>query len=397
MRALQVQLETVTPLFLGGADARGAPELRPASFKGALRFWWRALWGGVHPKRFDKLAEKEEQVFGSTNRASAVILRLASETPHAESWTFGNMSGVDYLFFSLQGRRKEPDRQGFTAGQRFRLTLQIRPGADQAEQAYRQSCAALWLLVHLGGMGARSRRGAGNLRVVRIDDGWPDEFPPLPVHTRSAENFSREISGGLGRLYDALNWPKPSNHLAALPEYDLLHPQSGPIYVLDKEWSSWQAALDEIGTAYRTFRSRRRPDYDSVKEVVAGRKSKMPPVERAAFGLPIVFYYRSLGDQRGTLEGEEASRRASPLFFHVSCLANGKYVVSFVHFQAQLLPKGTGLKLKPRGRPVFAKSPGSKPILDFLRAIGESGHKDKQGDLFIAPLWQVVYPTEETE
>ena len=43
MQKLTVTLEAVTPLFLGGADPRGSPELRPASFRGVLRFWWRAL------------------------------------------------------------------------------------------------------------------------------------------------------------------------------------------------------------------------------------------------------------------------------------------------------------------------------------------------------------------
>jgi len=42
-----VTLETVTPLFLGGADPRGAPELRAPALRGAMRYWlWTAL-GGV--------------------------------------------------------------------------------------------------------------------------------------------------------------------------------------------------------------------------------------------------------------------------------------------------------------------------------------------------------------
>lgn len=41
-RTLTVTLETVTPLFLGGADPRGAPELRAPAFRGALRYWLRA-------------------------------------------------------------------------------------------------------------------------------------------------------------------------------------------------------------------------------------------------------------------------------------------------------------------------------------------------------------------
>ena len=43
MFELGVRLETVTPLFLGGAEQNGYAELRPPSVKGALRFWHRAL------------------------------------------------------------------------------------------------------------------------------------------------------------------------------------------------------------------------------------------------------------------------------------------------------------------------------------------------------------------
>lgn len=36
---ITVKLETVTPLFLGGAEPRGEPELRPPAFRGAMRHW----------------------------------------------------------------------------------------------------------------------------------------------------------------------------------------------------------------------------------------------------------------------------------------------------------------------------------------------------------------------
>lgn len=44
-KSLTVTLQTVTPLFLGGAGPRGAPELRAPSFRGALRYWLRAALG----------------------------------------------------------------------------------------------------------------------------------------------------------------------------------------------------------------------------------------------------------------------------------------------------------------------------------------------------------------
>lgn len=42
---LTVTLETVTPLFLGGAVPGESPELRPSSFRGVMRYWLRAALG----------------------------------------------------------------------------------------------------------------------------------------------------------------------------------------------------------------------------------------------------------------------------------------------------------------------------------------------------------------
>lgn len=42
----EVKLQTVTPLFLGGANPDEGPELRPASVRGVLRYWLRAALGG---------------------------------------------------------------------------------------------------------------------------------------------------------------------------------------------------------------------------------------------------------------------------------------------------------------------------------------------------------------
>jgi CRISPR-associated protein Cmr1 len=68
MHRVEAEFEVVTPMFLGGADPKAGAELRGASLKGALRFWWRALaWG-----RLGDLAEihkQEMKLFGSADRA----------------------------------------------------------------------------------------------------------------------------------------------------------------------------------------------------------------------------------------------------------------------------------------------------------------------------------------
>jgi CRISPR-associated protein Cmr1 len=61
MKSITFTCETITPMFLSGADGQ-TPELRAPSIKGALRFWWRAVNGHLELK---ELKEKEATIFGS--------------------------------------------------------------------------------------------------------------------------------------------------------------------------------------------------------------------------------------------------------------------------------------------------------------------------------------------
>jgi CRISPR-associated protein Cmr1 len=85
MRKVEIELMTVTPLFLGGSDPRGQPpELRPPSFRGAMRYWYRAALGGVVGDDWKKVRQLEGKVFGITSdkqenegQGSAVNVRIS--------------------------------------------------------------------------------------------------------------------------------------------------------------------------------------------------------------------------------------------------------------------------------------------------------------------------------
>jgi CRISPR-associated protein Cmr1 len=65
-------------MFLAGADQSKA-ELRAASIKGLLRFWWRALQA---EEDLENLRNRESQIFGSsdekTGGGSSFAIRIAS-------------------------------------------------------------------------------------------------------------------------------------------------------------------------------------------------------------------------------------------------------------------------------------------------------------------------------
>ena len=73
METLQFDCEVITPMFLAGADT-DKPEIRPASIKGMLRFWWRALHGSD-----PNYKKREAEIFGGTGEnegRSKVLLRV---------------------------------------------------------------------------------------------------------------------------------------------------------------------------------------------------------------------------------------------------------------------------------------------------------------------------------
>lgn len=341
MRQLRVTLETVTPLFLGGADPRDGPELRAPSLRGALRYWLRAALGGVlgaDEARLGAVRAAESAVFGSTDAsfggASAITLRISGEaslpTLTYSEITEGNQ-GIAYLLFSARGTRREPERRGLVGT--FALDMLTRPGAPGAEDAFTKAYAALWLLTHLGGVGARARRGAGALQVTAEEgDAVAGQWmPSLEIGASTPAALAEELKGGLETLRRLLATTSTVS-IQRPSAFDVLHPNACRIWVVDRTYDGWKAALDEIGRTLQGFRNRRPPDSETVRNAIQG-KPLARPVERAAFGLPIPFFYRS-DRATATLEGEEHDRRSSPLLLRVVKLANGRYATVLLWFQS---------------------------------------------------------------
>ena len=387
----QVTLETVTPLFLGGSNPRGEPELRAPSFRGAMRFWLRALLGGVIGDDLKKIFEHESQVFGSTDHASPVVVRVSHQNLRSIGYSrLQNHPGIAYLFFGARQTRSEPERKAIADGCQFPCTFHLRRAGVQNPKALQAALAALWLLTNLGGLGMRARRGGGNLQVVSTD--WDDPLlPPLTVHAQTPEQLQKELQDGLHRLR---KWAAEtfngslSPTFQAQPTFDVLHPDWCSIAVVKREFANWSDALNEFGQAMQQLRRR----YD--------------PVQRAAFGLPIVFYFRSPGGERATLEGEKDSgnnppqrdkrgeratlkgekhdRRASPLLVRVTKLASGKCALVLIRFRSPLLPAGEQLQLRYRERneerKVYTDQPSGDLLGDFLRHLSQQ----------VAPLLEVT-------
>src|SRR5205823_2291481 len=163
---------------------------------------------------------------------------------------------VQYMFWSAyQGRR------GFLLpGQGFHLRLQTRPfdvspvdvegQIIDRDRAFELALAALWLVVQLGNMGFRARRGAGGLRVEDTPAGWPDALPPLQVRARTPGELADGLAQDLGRLRRFGGW-EPVEHVTAPTSFNVLHPDAFTLQVLDRPFPSWWEALDVVGQTFR--------------------------------------------------------------------------------------------------------------------------------------------------
>ncbi len=169
--SLTVTLETVTPLFLGGAKPKDEPpELRPPAFRGVMRYWWRAALGGVIGDRnLEGLHKLETVVFGSVGYGSSVALRLR---PVAA----GLMSQDEKILPHKEGPRAG-SRKAFASNQRFELKMLMPRSEDTG--VWEAASAALRLALTFGGAGLRSRRGLGTLKVIQSSS--PALVPLSPV------------------------------------------------------------------------------------------------------------------------------------------------------------------------------------------------------------------------
>lgn len=147
MHSITFTCETITPMFLSGADGQ-KPELRAPSIKGALRFWWRALNGHLS---LEVLKEQEGKIFGSTDRRSRVVVRV-----------FGAKECEATTGFMLP-HKDQAIAPCFKTKQSFQVQFSL-------PKMYLSTIKNLFILTTtLGGFGKRNRRGFGSIKITAID------------------------------------------------------------------------------------------------------------------------------------------------------------------------------------------------------------------------------------
>lgn len=234
-------------MFLAGAD-QGKAELRAASIKGLMRFWWRALQA---ESDIEKLRNRESQIFGSSDEGvggSTFAIRISNTTQiqpsstrlpnnnqiHAVTFrsqrqnrniTINILEYLAYGPFNPQERRLRPY---IPANAKFDLILSYEN--NHIDEVLKAICA----FSLFGGIGSRSRNGFGSICIANLKEVVKD--------FSSVNNFYDSKFIKLIFIHDG--------GVLSYPSFT----QETKCFKTNQLYNSWDIALAEVGKLYRRIR-----------------------------------------------------------------------------------------------------------------------------------------------
>lgn len=367
---ITARYRVATPLFLGSADQQTDDgQFRNASFKGALRFWWRALrWGYLlkttaqQPvQALQKLHADEGRIFGLASdgkNSCQSAVQLQSKYEKGQTKRRGKPSALDEIaqpsicYFLGQGlyHFKEGILRPYREGGEVVVTLRFKPSTDPKDiESVRDAAIALGLF---GGLGSRSRRGLGSLALQSIAYPGADSRQMMTQHfttRQSIEQFVQRLD------FSAPGEAAPFTAFTAASRID--------ISLVGEAGKSALHTLNRIGEEMQLYRSygrdgkvngqpsryNFRDDHDNVLNAINGHPLQEMP-KRGVFGLPHNYFYSSNNAKAdiSTKGIAGQGRRASPLFIHIHPLETGECLAIQTLLPGQFLPQGRALEIKTR-------------------------------------------------
>lgn len=316
LTTLHLSLRVLTPLFLGGADQRA--EARAPSFKGALRAWYRA----IDPA----FAAREQRLFGGVGPGagqSPFLLRVSCADGKPYRWDGRAMqqfqqgsgptarNGVAYLGYVL-GLRGNEERDAIAPGEKIEVSCVIPRPERLGVDGRRALLASWWLLLHLGSLGTRARRGFGSLKLESWEvEGllerprWQPDLDGLPLlHQQSSPTTWGE---GLARVMRTLRGWFPATGVPFGPHAHL-GPRARTVLLKtphrERDPLAWARPLQDAGLLMQDLRVGYEPDRARVRDHLLwanrmdGRPLAGAAPDRAAFGLPLAFRFQPVRGRR---------------------------------------------------------------------------------------------------
>ena len=349
----ELKLETITPMFGGSAQTRQVDKdhpVRAASVRGHLRFWWRAT-AGARFKTPEELFKAEAEIWGSAEKHGAVRVEVETLDAGREVWPVkhevnykGDMAIVfgkpetAYALFPFQGETEKDRQSGKRVtkvgkfpisardGVKFRLKISCVNNCPPEYLPQVKTAVQTWVM--FGGIGARTRRGCGSLRVT---DGV---LPSLTFSDRGAQMLTT----------------LPGSYFLGKPESDPVRAWAEAVGVyrdfrqgdgIARTPRDKQIRGSTPGRSYwpepDTIRQLRDKFYDGANRDGQYKQHKpqhkVRGFPRADLGLPITFHFKDEGssrrhdptDQELRGKGEGKMRFASPIITK-AIEVNGQYL-----------------------------------------------------------------------
>lgn len=299
--------ELITPMYGGGTESTKVDTkmpIRASSLRGALRFWWRLL--AKNKWKLNDIPKAESELWGGVGngdddgKAGKVLLKVTDvKNVNVEKWaTYTpnkngklNLSPKDwadsaYALFPVQGklknRRTEVDEEPYEllkAGCQW--TLQVAFSYDITKNQKEQVWESIRWWANFGGVGARTRRGLG---AVKVNE---NEF------FQSVIALSEIVDLGFG-----------------VQTFSASNPNSAWVNAVKK-----LETFRQVGAGRKDHNSRSHwSEPDSIRHYTgqslplhSKRQTKNNAFPRASFGLPIIFKFKDNNN-----DGTDLSRDKDP-------------------------------------------------------------------------------------
>lgn len=275
MPPLDLRLTLVSPLFSYGAYQRGEnirPELRAQSIRGQLRYWLRAIIG-AQTDQLSEVWKRESAVFGSTGQGSVVSVRVFAPLGKPLATAM-----IPMLPHRANGGGNVSRAPAITEGQVFQLMLTSRPGVPLPEDVF----AALRVWALLGGIGKRSRRMFGSVKLTPSDTLFGAVMGDIEAYI----DMTRQTLAGIKTA------PK-----AGIPEWPTLHPKHSWVIVCRQAYDS---AEDANKALFHLLRGQFHNDERTFGYATDGRRASTLHAQLRKFGsqyYPVLTALRSKPDE----------------------------------------------------------------------------------------------------
>ncbi|MEI7811087.1 MAG: type III-B CRISPR module RAMP protein Cmr1 [Ignavibacteria bacterium] len=369
MKTYKFECRVISPLFMAGANDQ-EPEIRPASIKGVLRWWFRTLYGAElyskfseHTKVIGELQKKEFEIFGSTSGKSSFILNISKVRIEKDVFDKNVLSA--YAGYGLDGTRNKLPRKYIKSAGTFELNIVFLKDNEEKEKYV---LASLSLLSAFGNMGAKGNRGFGSIKLNPSEKySYFENTPAEPEIRKYHEKLLAEIYRDFGikkpEVYPKFPVISPAYFTFRYYSADALNNVNNVITKFGKELRRFRENRQEKGSRPNTFHSYA---YHAVKP------QDTDIADDNIFGLPHNFAFsdRSKAEVKIKAGGDEKKyeRRASPVKFKVS-EHNGKIYPGLVIFESHFLPDNAKIFAVHNGKKNVLKTPEFSRAEEFMNHL----------------------------